>query len=334
MAYRHAEGYDRQPACRLTACADIVAENARAFAERNGIDDGSVFTEYERMLEATSPDVVSVCTPVPTHADIVVACAEHEEGPSAIHCEKPMAVTMADSRRMTAACDREGVQLTFNHQRRVSAPSRRLVSLAAGGAVGDVERIELTTKNLFDSGTHFIDLCNAVLEDRPAEWVLGAIDYRVENVRYGVHNDNEAFVRWRYEGGVDAVAAMGDDADFIDCDLRVLGTDGAVELNPPGDTQLRCKRGETEPWEEIHTGEPFSDIPAAIDDVIEGLETGAEPELSARRALAAMEIILAGYESSRRRGRVDLPLEIDDNPLVALVESGELTPQPQSQDRE
>ena len=29
-------------------------------------------------------------------------------------------------------------------------------------------------------------------------------------------------------------------------------------------------------------------------------------------------------ESSRRRGRVDLPLNIGDNPLVAMVETGDL----------
>jgi hypothetical protein len=50
--------------------------------------------------------------------------------------------------------------------------------------------------------------------------------------------------------------------------------------------------------------------------------------LSARRALNATEIIFAIYESSRRRGRVDLPLTISDNPLAAMVEAGHLQPSP------
>ncbi|MCS7309770.1 MAG: gfo/Idh/MocA family oxidoreductase, partial [Armatimonadetes bacterium] len=36
----------------------------------------------------------------------------------------------------------------------------------------------------------------------------------------------------------------------------------------------------------------------------------------------------ACFESVRRRGRVDLPLTITDNPLVDLVERGEIRPQP------
>ena len=56
------------------------------------------------------------------------------------------------------------------------------------------------------------------------------------------------------------------------------------------------------------------------------MRTGREPELSARRALNATEIIFGIYDSSRRRGRVDLPLTVSDHPLTAMVEAGELRP--------
>jgi predicted dehydrogenase len=69
-------------------------------------------------------------------------------------------------------------------------------------------------------------------------------------------------------------------------------------------------------------------IDRAIADLVDALKTGHEPELSARRALNATEIIFAAYESSRRRGRVDLPLRIADNPLAAMVASGDLKPAP------
>ena len=38
----------------------------------------------------------------------------------------------------------------------------------------------------------------------------------------------------------------------------------------------------------------------------------------------ATEIIFACYESSRRRGRIDCPLKIDDNPLASMIETGEV----------
>ena len=48
----------------------------------------------------------------------------------------------------------------------------------------------------------------------------------------------------------------------------------------------------------------------------------ASRKLSSRKALAATELIFATYEISRRRGRVTLPLEIDDLPLLTGLEQG------------
>jgi hypothetical protein len=54
-------------------------------------------------------------------------------------------------------------------------------------------------------------------------------------------------------------------------------------------------------------------------DLVDALKTGREPELSGARALRATELIFATYESSRWRGRVDLRLEIEDSPLLAML---------------
>jgi len=35
-------------------------------------------------------------------------------------------------------------------------------------------------------------------------------------------------------------------------------------------------------------------------------------------------MIFATYESSRRRARIDLPLEIEDSPLHAMIDAGDL----------
>jgi hypothetical protein len=69
-------------------------------------------------------------------------------------------------------------------------------------------------------------------------------------------------------------------------------------------------------------------VGCATSGVVESLETGAESPLAGRIGLNTAEIVFAGYESVRRRGRVDLPLDVDDNPFESLVADGELTPEP------
>jgi len=75
-------------------------------------------------------------------------------------------------------------------------------------------------------------------------------------------------------------------------------------------------------WQVIPTAEGLHSedmIRRGILDLISSLQTKREPELAARRALQATEVIFAVYESSRRRGRVDLPLDVDDSALVAML---------------
>ena len=68
MAYRHAGGYERLDSCSLVACADIVRENAEAFADHHDLE--AVYEDHETMLEGSEPDVVSVCVPPSVHAEL------------------------------------------------------------------------------------------------------------------------------------------------------------------------------------------------------------------------------------------------------------------------
>jgi predicted dehydrogenase len=186
--------------------------------------------------------------------------------------------------------------------------------------------VECSTRNLYDAGTHFIDLCGLFNDERPAEWVLGAVNYETENVRYGVHNENDAVVQWQYDNGVYGLAAGGDNAGMVDPDVRLLGTEGRIELNPSGDADVLVVR-EDGSRETVEMGTPHHDIVAALRDVVGAIDGDHEAELRARNALNTMEIIFGAYESVRSRGRVEMPLTVADNPLEALVESGELTPE-------
>jgi hypothetical protein len=69
-------------------------------------------------------------------------------------------------------------------------------------------------------------------------------------------------------------------------------------------------------------------IDSAIDDVIRALDDDGESELGVENALAATEILFAGHESSRRRGRVELPLNgVYDHPLETMIETSEIVPE-------
>jgi UDP-N-acetylglucosamine 3-dehydrogenase len=326
MAYEHAEGYRAVENCELVACADIVPENAERFAAEYDLPASAVYDSHAAMLAAEDLDIVSVTVPPAAHADIVVDCAT--AGVRAVHCEKPMADTWGDARLMAQECRRRGVQLTFNHHRRFGAPFRRARELVDDGAIGALRRVEFAASNLCDYGTHSFELSNYLAGEATPAWVLAGLDYREENRWFGMHNENQAVALWAYENGVFGLATTGDPGeDAVGCHNRLVGTEGAIEIGYGGETALRVRR-DGDGWEAIDTGEEglhgSEYHHRAIADLVACLDADREPEQRAERALAATELVFGAWESARRRARVEFPLDIEDNPLAEMVESGAL----------
>ncbi len=331
FAYEHADAYAAREDCDIVACADIERGYAERFADEFGVPAEGVFGDHESLLGGVDPDIVSVCTPIPTHAPIVTDCAT--AGVTAVHCEKPMADAWGAAREMVDVCEVEGVQLTFGHQRRFGDPFRRAKALLDDGVAGDLERIEISWGNFFDNGTHTLDLAAMFVDESPGEWVMGQVDYSKDHVRYGVPTADHAFVSWQYENGVHGIAATGDDVplsggphDFYDCVHRLVCEAGVIELGRRGGPPLRYRR-DGEGWTTVPVDEEFDGrVDLAVDDVVGAIDGDEPSELRAEHALNTTEILFAGHESSRRRGRVELPLDIDDHPLVSLIEAGEVEP--------
>jgi predicted dehydrogenase len=315
------------------ACADIKKENAEVFANKFSVP--STYLDYREMLAKEKIDLLSICTWPHLHTEMVIAGAV--AGVKAILCEKPMSDNWGDARLMAQECERRGVVLTFDHQRRFGAPFQKARQLVRAGEIGDLLSVQAAVPNLYDYGTHSIDLCNMLAGDLPVKWVIAQIDYRKETLVFGAHCENQVLAQWEYANGVMGLAASGLGGKLIGCHNKAVGTEGEIEIGRHGEGMpvLRIKRAKgpkAHKWEAIDCRSEGIHGPGYIEraakDMVESLQKGREPELSARKALNGTEIIFACYESSRRRARIDLPLTIQDNPLAAMVKSGELKPQP------
>jgi predicted dehydrogenase len=331
MAYRHAAGYRALgERCNMVACADIVRENAEAFAQRNGVP--TVYTDYSEMLAREALNMVSVCTWPHLHEQMVVDCAE--AGVRAVHCEKPMARTWGGAKRMARVCEERGVQLTFNHMRRFGGPFRRAKELLDAGEVGRPVLLQYGEANLYDGGTHHIDMAGYFNDQTPAEWAICQIDYTRESLVFGAHNENAALALWKYANGVYGQCVTGRAGrEVVGAYDRIVGSDGVIEVGPFGQDMplLRVKARGSGSWEAVDCEGDGLHGPGyherGIAQAVQCLEDGTTSELCAANALQATEIIFACWESVRRRGLVHMPLDIEDNPLEEMVASGELKPE-------
>jgi hypothetical protein len=71
--------------------------------------------------------------------------------------------------------------------------------------------------------------------------------------------------------------------------------------------------------EPIKNGDLHAGNIAAVTDLIDSIEKNRQPKCSVYEARAAIEMIIAPFESHRTRGQVELPLKNRQNPLAMLA---------------
>jgi predicted dehydrogenase len=323
MAHSHARGFLKTDRCDLVAIADIKRDNAEAFAAQYG--GPRIYTDYTEMLRAEKPDIVSICTWPHLHAPMTLAAAEG--GVRAVHCEKPMAPTWGEARRMHETCSRLGVQLTFNHQRRFLEPFQLVRRMITEGRIGALRRLEAQCSDLLDWGTHWMDMLFFFNGETAAQWVIGQIDARKVHRIFGVPAEEQGLCHFKFVNGVHATLCTGFEMD-LGCAIRVIGDAGTIEIGW-GEPVVRIWSDGTTGWEVVPVSEGIHDEAAhgrVAADIVRCLDTGERPLLSSYHAVQSTEVIFATYESSRRRGRIDLPLSVDDAGLVTMIGEGTVAP--------
>src|SRR5215813_13884698 len=109
MGYNHVRVYAEMEAIKLVAVADTDIAAARRAARNDRLN---FYTDYRRMLDRETPDVVSLAVPTARHAE--VACEVIDRGVSLL-IEKPLASTPAQGRYLLQMAERHGVKLMVGH---------------------------------------------------------------------------------------------------------------------------------------------------------------------------------------------------------------------------
>src|SRR5437867_1857084 len=178
--------------CRVVAVADENEAGGKAAAARLGAS--AVYNDYQKMLRAEKPDIVSVAPRwLDPHHDMVLACAESH---ASIFLEKPMCRTLAEADAMISACERSHVKVAIAHQMRLSPIVLDVRERVRRGEVGQLlemrgrgkEDTRAGGEDLMVLGTHVFDLMRMFAGD--PSWCFGHVtagdkDARLADVRNG-----------------------------------------------------------------------------------------------------------------------------------------------------
>jgi predicted dehydrogenase len=133
IASTHFPGWKQSPDAEMVAMADLEESVLNRVAEAHGVTRR--YTRPEELIADPEIDIVDICTPNMYHAPLAVAALEAGKH---VICEKPLAPTPADIRRMIQARDKSGKLLMTAQHFRFEGTSKALKAEIDTGVLGEV----------------------------------------------------------------------------------------------------------------------------------------------------------------------------------------------------
>ena len=205
---KHMPSLAKLPNVKLVAFCDIVLDKAKEAAKKFGTPDAKVYEDYKELLKDESIEVVHVLTPNREHADITIDALHAGKH---VMCEKPMAKTAADAKRMLDAAKETGKKLTIGYQHRQKPQSVYAKEYIDTGALGEIyyancyavrrrgtpnwgvflNEEEQGGGPIIDIATHSLDLTLYLMNNYEPELVVGKTHKKMEHPEAGnIWGDN------------------------------------------------------------------------------------------------------------------------------------------------
>jgi UDP-N-acetyl-2-amino-2-deoxyglucuronate dehydrogenase len=328
ISTQHLEALDAIPGARIAGIASASSDKAQAAGERWGVP---WTTDIDELLARGDIDAISIATPSGLHPAQALAALRHGKH---VLVEKPIALSNADAREVIHEASRRGLVAGTVSQRRFEPAVRAVRDAAADGALGRIamivaEGFYFRPQSYYDSaawrGT--VELDGGVLMNQAIHtidllrWIGGpvvSVSANVATVTHRMEAEDTASVSLRFESGaLGSIVATTCAATERPTELRIQGDRGVIRL--VGEDVAE--------WEVPDRRKPAADANAGAEgvaaatatwgtnaigyvrqytDFIEAIRDGRAPAVTAEDGAAAVEIVLAAYESSRTGRAVEL----------------------------
>jgi len=192
---KHLPNLFKNTAVNIMAFYDHDANRAKEALIKFGTEDALVYQSANDLLNAPI-DVVHICTPNNTHADLSIAALN-----KGIHvmCEKPMALNLDEAQKVYDAVKTSGKKYTVGCQNRFRRDSQYLKMLGEKDYFGDIYQAKAhairrravpvwgTFLNkeaqgggaLIDIGVHALDLTLWLMDNFEPLYVVGKANYKL-----------------------------------------------------------------------------------------------------------------------------------------------------------
>jgi glucose-fructose oxidoreductase len=301
---------------RLAALVSDDSAKLKLLAAKYGVEHAFSYDEYDACLEQV--DAVYIALPNSLHAEYTIRAAR-----AGVHvlCEKPMAVTTEECRRMIAACRRHRVRLMIAYRLHFEEINLRVVDLVRSGRIGEpkffnssfsmtVRQGDIRTRkrmgggSLYDIGVYCINAARYLFRAEPREVMALSVNSGTAKL---AEIDESTGALLRFDGERVAAFVTGFNATDV-ASYRIVGSKGQIHVDPAYEyaegLEYELTIAGKSTRKRIGKRDQFAPQLLYFSDCI---QKGRDPEPSGEEGMQDVRIVEALYKSARTGKAVRLP---------------------------
>ena len=291
----------------LAAIADPAPGAAAALAEQ--LDCPLAYTDVAELIANPDIEAVIIASPARFHSDLAVEAARAGK---AVFCEKPMALTLDDARRVTEAARQAGVVLQVGFNRRWDRAFADAHAAILAGKIGRPQLLRSLTRDpgpmtadparippwtiFFETLIHDFDTLLWLNHGARATEVYAIADALIKPEAKAGGLLDTAVVTIRFDNGAMAVAEASFSALYgYDIRGEVFGSAGMLTMGEVRKSSLRLfdAQGVSSDTWRMDTAEFIDAYTAEFAGFVQSVRTGVVSGPGGEDACAALEIALA-----------------------------------------
>jgi predicted dehydrogenase len=323
----HYAAWARLPV-NLVGCCSLEEAQAKEVAARYAIPQ--TFTNFEKMLDETCPDLVDIITPPQTHFDFVSAASARG---IPVICQKPFCGSLDQADKLVKALDRAGSLCVVHENFRFQPWYVELKSLIGSGAIGDPYQVTFRLRPgdgqgpeaYLDRQPYFQKMPRFLVHETAIHWVdvfrfmmgdAASVTARLTKLNPAISGEDAGYVLFDFKNGARGLFDGNRLADHAAENRRLTmgemlieGSGGTLELNGDGEIFHRAfGQNASVPHNYAWSNEGFGGdcVYRLQAHVVDHLINDAPVQNSAAGYLANLRIEEAIYRSSREQRTINL----------------------------
>ncbi len=319
-------GFGEAKHVRVTALVSGERDKAQAIAAQYGVPDKNLYSysNFDDLKNNPDVDFVYIVLPNALHAEYTVRAAKAGKH---VLCEKPMATSVADARKMVDACRTAGRKLMIAYRLQYNTAHLAAIKMAREKQYGELRFMSAVNGqndapngqwrqikslagggSLPDVGLYCLNAFRYLTGEEPIE-VTGQITQPKSDPRFREIEDISTFTL-RFPSGVLATGSAGY-SYHENRHLRVMATDGWFGLDPAFGydnltLQVGRKAGQADSMEQRRFPNK-NQFAVEMDHFAQRIRDNEEPRTPGEEGMQDQRIIEAIYHAAAGGGVVKLP---------------------------